>query len=117
MIRILIAALVLALVVTGVQTWRLDRVKRDLTLSQERVKALAARLDVADRDAQTQATMCDAREANARQSAQTIERIITRTVHVDPQGCAVRELVPADQLRDALQPGAGPKATPAQPLH
>ncbi|QTC90464.1 hypothetical protein IFJ75_14435 [Brevundimonas goettingensis] len=67
MIRNLIAVLGLPLVLAGVQTWRIDRVKHDLTLSREQVKALAARLDVADRDAQTQATQCDAREANARQ--------------------------------------------------
>jgi hypothetical protein len=115
MIRALIIALVLALAVGGLQTWRLDRVKHELSLSREQVKALAARLDAEDRDAQTQATQCDAREAHARQSAQTIKRIITRTVHVDPRGCAVRELVPADELRDALPPGSQP--APARPLH
>lgn len=116
MTRYVLAAFALALALTGVQTWRLERVKAELVTTKAQAAALAKRLEVADRDAQVTATACDAREANARQSAQTIERIVTRTrtIHVDPQGCAVRTLTDPDELRQALQPGL---SAPAEPMH
>lgn len=47
---------------------------------------------------------CDARVAEARRSARAIETIVTKEVPRDPQGCPVRELVPAGELRNALRP-------------
>ena len=113
MIRALLAALVLALALTGVQTWRLDRVKTALDVSQDQAAALAKRLEAADLDAQTVADQCVARVDAARASARRIETIIEREVHVDPTGCAIRDLIAADELRDALTPSA----VPAEPLH
>lgn len=49
---------------------------------------------------------CDARVDDARRSARTIREIVTREVPRDPQGCPVRSLVPAGDVRDALQPSA-----------
>lgn len=109
MIRALIAALAGALALAGVQTWRIDRLKVEAAV----LKAEARTADVwrvqARDDAQASADRCLDRVAAARLSAQRIETIIERPVHVDPQGCARRELVAADQLRDALQPGASAK--------
>ena len=113
MTRALLAALGLALVLLGVQTWRLDRVKSALDGSQDQASALAKRLAAADLDAQTVADQCAARVDAARTSARRIETIIEREVHVDPTGCAIRDLIPAGELRDALTPSA----LPAKPLH
>ncbi|MES2835392.1 MAG: hypothetical protein V4707_11860 [Pseudomonadota bacterium] len=106
MIRLLLAALAAALVLAGVQTWRIDRLKfESAVLKTEAHAAEVWRVQARD-DAQTAADRCLDRVAASRLSAQRIETIIERPVHVDPQGCPVRELVPADQLRDALQPRA-----------
>lgn len=104
MTRYILAALALALVLASVQTWRLDRVKADLVAAQIQVAALNSFKERAKEDAQTQSDQCQARVNDARASARRIETIIERPIHVDPQGCAVRELVPSDELRDALQP-------------
>lgn len=113
MIRALLAALAVAAVMAGVQTWRIDRLKSELTQAKSQAVALAQRLDDAATFAQTADDRCTAQVAAARQSARAIERIIERPVHVDPQGCPIRELVPADELRDALQPGVAA----AEPMH
>lgn len=113
MIRPLLAALGLSVVLAGVQTWRIDRLKSELDEAKDHAAALAQRLDTADASAQSADDRCTAQIAAARQSARAIERIIERPVHVDPQGCPVRERVSADELREALQPGV---AAP-EPLH
>lgn len=118
MIRALMAGCAVLTLLTAVQTVRVERLKTELrTVTAERndARKLAGAIQtVARSDAQTQATECQARVDDARASAQRIERIIERPIHVDPQGCAVRDLVPADELRDALQPSP---ADPAKPLH
>ena len=104
MIRPLLASLVAALLVAGLQTWRIDRLKTEAAVLRTQAHAAEVWRVQARDDAQTAADRCLDRVAAARLSAQRIETIIERPVHVDPQGCPVRELVPADQLRDALQP-------------
>ena len=99
----LIGCGVLALVCAG-QTWRLDRVKTENHDLKQQIASLEEFKRLAVDDAQTQADQCQARVDDARQSARRIETIIERPIHVDPQGCAVRELVPSGELRDALQP-------------
>lgn len=47
---------------------------------------------------------CDARVAEARQSARVIERIVTKEPTYDETRCPVRSLVDPGQLRDALRP-------------
>ena len=47
---------------------------------------------------------CDARVAQARQSARVIERIVTKEPTYDETRCPVRSLVDPDELRRALQP-------------
>jgi len=103
MSRLVLAGLGLAALLV-VQTWRIDRLKvENAALKAEAEAADIWRVEARD-DAQRAADRCIDQVATARLSAQRIETIIERPVHVDPEGCAVRELVPADQLRDALQP-------------
>lgn len=47
---------------------------------------------------------CDARVAQARQSARVIERIVTKEPIYDETRCPVRSLVDPGELRRALQP-------------
>lgn len=114
MTRALLAALALALVLSGVQTWRLERVKTELHDAKQAVKAWEGYRDRSEADAQVAADQCSARVDEARRAIKRINDLIERPVHVDPQGCAVRELLPSDQLRDAL--GATP-VPPAEPVH
>ena len=113
MTRALLAALGVAAVLAGLQTWRIDRLKAELTESKAQAAALARRLDDADRYAQSADDRCVAQVAAARQSARAIERIIERPVNVDQEGCPLRGLVPASELRAALQPGV----VAPEPLH
>lgn len=107
MSRLLLAGLGLAALLV-VQTWRIDRLKvENAALKAEAEAAEIWRVEARD-DAQRASDRCLDQVATARLSAQRIETIIERPVHVDPEGCAVRELVPADQLRDALQPDRPP---------
>ena len=53
------------------------------------------------------AIVCNARVAQARASARVIEKIVTKEPTYDENRCPRRELVPADQLRDAISPPAG----------
>lgn len=99
-------ALAVALVLAGLQTWRVDRLKAETVRQQIEIATLTEFKTLALEDAQTQADQCAARVADARASARRIETIIERPIHVDPQGCAVRDTIPADELRDALQPNA-----------
>ncbi|QFU30256.1 hypothetical protein [Brevundimonas sp. Bb-A] len=50
------------------------------------------------------AAQCDARVAQARQSARVIERIVTKEPTYDETRCPVRSLVDPGELRRALQP-------------
>jgi len=106
MTRYLLAALAVALALAGVQSWRVDRLKNELIEANAELKTLRDFKVAAQDDAQTQADQCLSRVNEARKSARRIETIIERPTHVDPQGCAVRELVPAGELREALQPAA-----------
>ena len=106
MTRLLLSGLAAALAVAGLQTWRIDRLKTEAAVLRTQARASEVWRVQARDDAQTAADRCLDRVATARLSAQRIETLIERPVHVDPQGCPVRELVPADQLRDALQPRA-----------
>lgn len=100
-------AIVLALA-TGVQSWRLERVKTENHDLKQAAKAWDEYRQTAEADAQTAADQCTARVADARRSARRINDLIERPVHVDPQGCAVRELLPSDELRRALDPAPDP---------
>lgn len=104
MIRVLLALLAATLLLAGVQTWRVERLKPQLTEANRLLASYRTAYRTAKTDAQTEANQCAARVSDARASAQRIETIIERPVHVDPQGCAVRDLIGADELRNALQP-------------
>lgn len=103
----LIACGVLSLVCAG-QTWRVERLKTELHDLKQENEALQAAVQIGRDDAKEQANQCTARVAEARASAIRIERIYDRPIHVDPTGCAVRDIVGADELREALQPGLEP---------
>jgi hypothetical protein len=105
-VRILAGGLAVAVAVAGLQTWRIDRLKLEAAILRTEARAAEVWRVQARDDAQVSADRCLDWVATARLSAQRIETLIERPVHVDPQGCPVRELVPADQLRDALQPRA-----------
>jgi hypothetical protein len=106
MTRYILAALALALALSGVQTWRLDRVKADLVKAQIDIATLTEFKALALDDAQTQADLCQARVEAARASARRIQTLVERPHAVDPSGCPVRDVLDADSLRDALQPSA-----------
>lgn len=109
MTRFLLAVIaVLALALT-VQTVRVERLKPQLHDARQALKDWSDYRDTAEADAQTAADQCTARVNAARRSAQRIQTIIERPIHVDPQGCAVRELVPSGELREAVAPS--PDAT------
>lgn len=67
--------------------------------STENTRARAAVADVS--------ATCEIRVAKARQSAASIAALVTKEPKRDPQGCPIRSLVDAGQLRDALAPSAG----------
>lgn len=98
----------------GVQSWRLERVKTENHDLKQVAKAWDQYRVSAEADAQIAADQCSARVAEARRSARAINTLIERPVHVDPEGCAIRGMLPADELRRALSPAAEP---PAEPLH
>lgn len=92
----------------SIQSWRLERVKTELHDSKQANAVLQRAVEIGRADAKDQASQCTARVAEARASAIRIERIYDRPIHVDPTGCAVRDLIGADELREALQPGLEP---------
>jgi hypothetical protein len=104
----LIGCGVLSLVCAG-QTWRVERLRTELHDLKQENASLQAAVDLGRADAKAQADLCTARVAEARASAIRIERIYDRPIHVDPTGCAVRDIVGADELREALQPGLEPR--------
>lgn len=91
------------------QSWRLDRVKTELHDLKQANAALQQAVQLGRDDAKEQASQCTVRVAEARASAIRIERIYDRPIHVNPTGCAVRDIVGADELREALQPGLEPR--------
>lgn len=99
----LIGCGVLALVCAG-QTWRVERLRTELHDQKQANEALQSAVQLSRDDATEQARQCAVRVDAARASAIRIERIYDRPIHVDPTGCAVREIIPADELRAALQP-------------
>jgi len=112
MTRLLLATSAVLALLLGLQTWRLDRVKADLTTAKAEIAALSEFRRLAIADAQTQAEQCQARVDDARASARRIETIIEREVPRDPNGCPYRPLLSGDELRQALQPNA----SSAEPL-
>lgn len=56
-----------------------------------------------------EAKACNARVVEARRSALAIRSITRQESPRDPQGCPIRQLVPSDRLRDALQPTPAPR--------
>lgn len=106
---LLAGSAVLALLLAG-QTYRVERLKADnRVISQERdaaVDDLAKYRISAVNDAEAQAVVCNTRVTEARRSAIAIGKLYDRPVHVDPEGCAVRSILSADELREALQPDA-----------
>lgn len=105
--RYLAGGLAGAVLLLGLQTWRVDRLKADLSEARAEIASLQAFKEIAVEDAQEQADQCLARVKEARASAQRIETILERPVYVDQNGCPHRSVIPADELRDALQ-AAGP---------
>lgn len=106
--RILIASTAAFALVAGVQTWRVERLKPQLHDAKQEIVALKDAVQIGRDDAKAQADQCTIRVAEARASAIRIERIYDRPIHVDPTGCVIRDIVGADELRQALQPNLPP---------
>lgn len=105
---VLVGSLILGLL-TGVQTFRVERLKADLRQANVAIRELRDARAAAITDAQIQQEQCAARVAEARRSSLAINDLIEAPHETDANGCAVRNSVSADSLRDALQ-------RPAQPL-
>ena len=110
MIRYALIGLAITGLVASVQTYRLDRVKRENALIERELGEVKAALEAAETIAQNNVNLvledCEVRVAEARRSARRIETIIEREVPRDPQGCPLRSTVPVGELRQALQPDA-----------
>lgn len=108
MTRYLLIGMAVLGLASGIQSIRVSRLKTELVVAQRDLKTandLATELaNVGQADAENQAEKCKVRVAQARRSAQRIETVIERPIHVDPEGCAVRSIVGANELRDALTP-------------
>lgn len=115
--RILAGVCVGLTLVAGVQTARIARLKPELHDSKQLNETYRTAFKAVKADAQTTADQCQARVDEARASARRIETIIEREVPRDPQGCPYRILLPADELRGALQPSAGSPDPSAEPVH
>lgn len=101
--RVLAGGLAGAVLLLGVQSVRVDRLKADLSKARAEIASLETFKAIAVEDAQEQADQCLARVNEARRSAQRIETILERPVYVDQNGCPVRDSIGAGELRDALQ--------------
>lgn len=88
----------------GVQTWRIGELKDDIADQKVEIAKFNGYRARAETDAQRQDDLCATRVRDARQSARAIERIVERPIHVDPEGCARRELILADELQRAVRP-------------
>jgi outer membrane murein-binding lipoprotein Lpp len=108
MLKYALAGCLALAVVAGFQSWRVERLKTENHDLKQEVSTLNAAVKLGRDDAKEQAAQCTARVDAARASAIRIERIYDRPIHVDPTGCAVRDIVGADELREALQPGLAP---------
>lgn len=110
MTRYLLAGSAILFVLLAVQTARVERVKADNRVVTEQRDAAVDKYDKYEeevsKDARKQAATCDTRVTEARRSAIAIGKLYDRPVHVDPEGCARRDIVPASELRDILQPDA-----------
>ncbi len=100
----------------GVQTWRIGELKDDIADQKAEIAKFNGYQTRAETDAQRQDDLCADRVRDARQSARAIERIIERPVHVDPEGCAVRAVIGADELQRAVRPGAASDRPAAEPV-
>jgi len=97
-------------VLAGIQTYRVERLKSELAGLEfqyaELGRAYTSHKESAKQDAQIQADQCEARVMGARLSARRIETIVEREVARDSSGCPVSSIVPASELREAVQPDA-----------
>lgn len=108
MIRVLLALLAVALLLAGVQTWRVERLKPQLTEARQALSEWEGYRDAAQTSADDAARACDARVADARRSAQRIASLMELPHATDPAGCPVRDLLPEHLLREAISPSADP---------
>lgn len=108
--------------VVAILSWRLDHAKADLSASRATATAwrksaeawrasrdaseAVRRLETAtDRQTVNDALLaCDARVGRARASGEAVQSLIAKEPSRDAQGCPIRELVPADLLRRAIDP-------------
>lgn len=104
MTRILLGIIAALVLVAGVQTWRLDRSDKALASARAQITRWRDFADLSAKAADDAAEACSARVAEARRSTQRIETVLERPIVLDPNGCPSRQLLPADVLRDALQP-------------
>ena len=114
MTRFLLAVCAVLALALAVQTVRVERLKPQLHDARQALKDWSDYRKTAEADAQTAADQCAARVNAARRSAQRISNLLETPYEVDPVGCPVRQLLPADGLRDALTPPPSPSA---EPLH
>lgn len=110
MIRVLLALLAVALLLAGVQTWRVERLKPQLAEARAAIAEWEGYREAAQTSADDAAKACDARVADARRSAQRIASLMELPHATDPAGCPVRSLLPDDLLREAVSPSADPAA-------
>ena len=108
MSRYLFAAVISLALLLAVQSWRLDRVKGELSEAKVALAEWNGYETRAGLAADEASEACSARVAEARRSTQRIETIIEKPYAVDTQGCPVRALLGHDELREALQPSATP---------
>lgn len=113
MIRILSALLLVAVVLLGVQSVRVDRLKTENRRQADQIKAWADYKAASDEDALLAADQCAARVAEAAALAGRVSTLLNREVPRDPQGCPYRVMLSADELRRTLQPSAQSSADPA----
>jgi len=94
----------------AIQTYRVENLRADnRVLTEQRdaaVDELAKYRILSEQDSQAQAVVCNTRVTEARRSAIAIGKLYDRPVHVEPSGCARRDIIGADELRNALQPDA-----------
>jgi hypothetical protein len=110
----LIAAALIAGVI-ATQTLRLNHTKSDLSAARASLAASESRLKaseslraseyaVATKAASEAETACSLRVAQALKTSVRIRTIVQKPVNLDATNCPLRPIVPAGELRDALQP-------------
>ena len=108
MTRYLFAAVLGLALLLSVQSWRLDRLKGELSEAKVALAEWNGYETRAGLAADEASEACSARVAEARRSTQRIETIIEKPYAVDSSGCPIRSLILAPELREALQPSATP---------